>query len=134
MKLASLGALTAAIGLAVSIAVRSVGPMPSMTTSYPPGCAVAVGEEGRILPRAGVTIENRRAGPLHAWIEPRYGLPRTDLGIVAARESNFVAQTIPAGRNLLHATDREGRVTRTVMQVANRGAGTCRRRYLWRIE
>jgi len=134
MRLASLGVLTAAIGLGVSIADRSGGPTPGMTTSYPPGCAVAVGGEGRLLPRAGATIENRRAGPVRARIEPRYGLPRTDLGIVAAGESIFVAQMVPAGRNLLKATDREGRVTRSVLQVANRGAGTCRRRYLWRIE
>jgi hypothetical protein len=134
MKLASLSALTAAIGLGLSIADRSGGPTPNMTTSYPPGCAVAVGGEDRLLPRAGLMIENRRASPVRAWIEPRYGLPRADLGIVAAGESMFVAQTIPAGRNLLQATDLEGRVTRTVMQVANRGAGTCRRRYLWRIE
>ena len=134
MKLASLGAITAAIALGVAIADRSGGPAPGMTTSYPPGCAVAVGGEGGLLPRAGVTIENRRAGPVHARIEPRHGLPRTDLGTIPGGESRWFAQALPAGRNMLDAAAGAGSAVRIVFHVANRGAGTCQRRYLWRIE
>ena len=134
MNSLGLSALTLAILIGAAASGRSSSGEAIATSSYPPGCAVAVEGSGRSLPRASVTIENRRPVAVRVRLESRHGLPRTDLGIVAAGESMFVAQMIPAGRNLLQATDREGRITRTVMQVANRGAGTCRRRYLWRIE
>jgi hypothetical protein len=134
MKLATLGALTAAVGLGVLVADRPGAPGTAVTTSYPPGCAISVEGAGHYLPRAGLTIENRGAGPARAWLEPRHGLPRVDLGVVAGGESRWLAHALPAGRNMLTATAGEGRTVRSVLAVINRGVATCARRYLWRIE
>jgi hypothetical protein len=43
-----------------------------------------------------------------------------------SREIRLVAHALPAGRNQLQV--------RFMLDVANHGAGTCRRRYVWRIE
>jgi hypothetical protein len=134
MKLASLGAVAAAVAFGAAIADRAGVPERGATTSYPPGCTVEVNGMSGSLPRAGVTIENRLGRPARAWLEPRYGLPRVDFGTIANGQSRWFAHALPAGRILLGASAGDGPVVRGVLQVANRGAGTCGRRYLWRIE
>jgi hypothetical protein len=134
MKLVSVDAVAAAIGLGLAIAENPMPPHASGTTSYPPGCTVTFNGTPSGLPRAGVTIENRMGRPVHAWIKGRPGLPPIDFGWIGADELRFLAHTLPAGRNLLYAAADNGAAAHVVLTVANRGAATCNRRYLWRIE
>jgi hypothetical protein len=122
------------IGLAAAVVEKPTAERVAGTSSYPPGCMVAVAGAPGYLPRAGITIHNRRSRPVHAWLEPRNGLARLDLGNIGIGESLTFAHALPAGRNLLHARSEAGARIATVLYVANRGAGTCSRRYLWRIE
>jgi hypothetical protein len=134
MKIAGIGAAVAAIGLGFAIAENPVSRYAAATASRPLGCAVVVEGAPGYLPRAGIAIENARRQPVQASLEPRSGLPRVVLGTFGAGEVRFVAHALPAGRNQLQAAGEEGAVARLVLDVANRGAETCRRRYAWRIE
>jgi len=135
MKLVSIGAAVAAIGLGLAVADKPASRHTSGTSSYPPGCIVAIDAAPGYLPRASVTIENRSAGPVSAWLEARNGLPRIEFGLIGEGELRVLAHTLPAGRNLLQArAERGGARTRIVLNVANHGAATCNRRYVWRIE
>ena len=135
MKLASMGAAAAAIGLGFAVADKPASRYAGATTSYPPGCAVAINGAPGYLPRASVTIENRSAGSVSAWLEARNGQPRIEFGQIGEGELRVLAHTLPAGRNLLQArSERGGAQLRAVINVANHGAATCNRRYVWRIE
>jgi hypothetical protein len=134
MKFLGIASTTAVIGLAAVVVDRPAAERVGGTSSHPPGCLVAVAGAPGYLPRAGLTIHNRRSRPVHAWLEPRNGLARRELGTIGIGESLTFAHALPAGRNLLHARPEAGAGIATVLYVANRGAGTCSRRYLWRIE
>jgi hypothetical protein len=133
VKVAAFGVAVAVVGVGLAIA----GTSPSRhigTTSYPPGCTIAIDGAPGYLPRATVTIENRSASPVQAWLEPRMGVARVDFGQIGEGAVRPFGNVLPAGRNLLRASERGGRAHRIVLNVANHGAGTCKRRYVWRIE
>jgi hypothetical protein len=135
MKLAAIGAAVAAVGVGLAIADKSPPRQAGGTTSYPPGCAVAIDGVPGYLPRAAVTIENRSAAPVDVWLEPRMGLARVEFGRIGEGEIRMLGPALPAGRNLLRADSaRGGRTHRIVLNVAHHGSATCKRRYVWRIE
>jgi hypothetical protein len=135
MKFVAIGAAVAAIGIGLSVANDPASQQAVGTTSFPPGCAIAVAGAPGFVPRAAVTIENRTAAPVEAWLEVRGGLARVDFGVIGEGEIRVLAPVLPAGRNLLRAVPaRGGAVRRAVLNVANHGAATCKRRYVWRIE
>jgi hypothetical protein len=134
MKVAGIGAAAAAIGLGYAIAENPIARYASATTSYPPGCTVAIAGAPGYLPRAGIRIENGRGDPVHARLEQRNGLPPVEFGMIGAGEIRLFAYTLPAGRNRLRAAGERDAVSRAVLTVPNHGAGTCKRRYVWRIE
>lgn len=135
MKLASIGAALAAVGLGLAVAKNPTTREPVATTGYPPGCTVSIGAAPGYLPRAGVTIENHTAAPLRVWLEARNGLARVEYGLLGEGEIRVLGHALPAGRNLLQAApERGGTAKRIVLNVAHHGAATCKRRYVWRIE
>lgn len=134
MKVLKIGMLAAALGLGLAAAEDPSSRHISATSSYPPGCTAAINGAPGYLPRAGLALENRTGRTVRAWLEPRHGLPQVDLGTIGGGETRLLAHALPAGRNLLHATAAQGPPFRIVLPVANHGAGTCNRRYLWRIE
>jgi hypothetical protein len=135
MKLIAIGAAIAAIGIGLSVASDPASRQAGGTASFPPGCAVAVAGAPGYVPRAAVTIENRTAAPVEAWLEARGGFARVDFGVIGEGEIRVLAPVLPAGHNLLRAVPvRGGAVRRAVLNVANHGAATCKRRYVWRIE
>src|SRR5262249_43314261 len=135
LKLAAIGVAVAAVGIGLSVTDDREFRRVVATTSYPPGCAVAIEGAPGYLPRAGVTIENRSGGAVRAWLEARNGLARVELGEIGAGEVRVVAHALPAGRNLLHAgSERRERTVHAALAVANHGAATSPRRHLWRID
>ena len=134
MKVAGIGAAAAVIGLGYAIVENPIPRYAAATTSYPPGCTIAIDGAPGYLPRAGIKIENALGHPVRAWLEPRNGLPRAEFGTIGSGETRLFAHTLPAGRNLLQAAGERGAVVRAALTVANHGTATCKRRYLWRIE
>lgn len=137
MKLATIGALTAAFGLAFAVAGHSGPERSGAAGEYPPGCAVSInGTIGRV-PRAGLTVENRSSHLVVIFIEARGDRPRIELGTIGPGEQKRFDHTLPAGRNALlgaAAGETRPRRFREVVHVDNHGAATCRHRYVWRIE
>ncbi len=104
---------------------------------YPPGCIVGVAVAPGFLPRAGLTVENRLARPIRVRLEGRAGsdLADAELGTIGSQEQRIFTHALPAGRNALIAEEEgSGRTRRQVLFVSNRGADTCNRRSLARIE
>ena len=134
LKTMVMGIALAAAGLGAAFADRADDPgYPGRNSSLPAECIVAVAVAPGYLPRAGLTVENRRPHPIQVRLEGRgSGLDRVELGVVGAGEHRFFGHTLPAGRNVLTAG--EGQSRPQVITVVNRGAETCARRYWLRVE
>jgi len=138
MNTATIGALTAAFGLAFAVAGHSGSERPAAASEFPPGCAVAINGAIGLVPRAGLTVENRSSRPAVVFVVARGATPRIELGTIGPGERKLFAHTLPAGRNVLLGAaageTQPPRRFREIVYVNNHGAATCRRRYLWRIE
>ena len=131
MKIIGLGLATIALGLLV--AGHSDSRSAAAGDPYPAGCTVAIAGAPGYLPRAELAVENRGAAQLRLRLAGHHGLPIADLGTLGRGERRHFAHVLSAGRNLLHAVTDHGETFRVVLVVANHGAATCQRRYLWQI-
>ena len=101
MKSAIIVSLTAAFGLAFAVAGNSGSERPAAASEFPQGCAVAINGTIGLVPRAGLTIENRTSHPIVVFVEARGTVPRIELGSIGPGERKAFAHTLPAGRNVL---------------------------------
>lgn len=137
MNMMGLAIGVAATGLAVAIAERAPLKPAPRETGFAPGCTVPAAVPPGYLPRAALAVENRRSATLRLWLEARAGtaLPAVELGTVGPNETRVFPHALPAGQNRLSASAGDARTEplRYRIDVVNRGAGTCTRRYLWRV-
>jgi hypothetical protein len=136
MKSALAAAAATGLGLALAVADHT-GKEPANTAArFPADCAIDVNMVHKLLPRAGLRVENRTPRPVRVAVAARGALARTELGTVGARETRIFSHVLPAGRNVLVGSDdtQPARRFRGVVYVNNHGPATCEHRYLWQIE